>query len=96
MNLYWGDIHNHNGIGYGKGSMERSYDLARNNLDFYAFTPHGWWPDIPSAAPHHKKYHLDAFETVKQKYADIIAKANSENKDGCFTAFIAFEWHSCG
>jgi hypothetical protein len=33
---------------------------------------------------------------VKQKYADIIAKANSENKDGCFTAFIAFEWHSCG
>ena len=39
-NLYWGDIHNHNEIGKGLGTLARSYDIARSHLDFYAFTPH--------------------------------------------------------
>lgn len=47
LNLYWGEIHNHNEIGYGLGALERSYQIARNSLDFYAFTPHGWWADPP-------------------------------------------------
>ena len=25
---FWGDLHNHNGIGYGKGSLDRSYAIA--------------------------------------------------------------------
>ena len=37
--LYWGDIHNHNELGYAQVSLERSYDIARSHLDFYAFNP---------------------------------------------------------
>ena len=36
--LYWGDLHNHNAVGYAKGSLQRSIDLAREHLDFFAFT----------------------------------------------------------
>lgn len=46
--LRWGDFHNHNDIGYGAGSLERSHRIARGALlDVYAFTPHGWWHDEP-------------------------------------------------
>ena len=45
--IFWGDIHNHNQIGYAEGTMDRSFSIAENSLDFYSFTPHGWWPDIP-------------------------------------------------
>ena len=27
--LFWGDLHNHNAVGYAQGSLERSIDLAR-------------------------------------------------------------------
>ena len=47
--LYWGDLHNHHEVGYGKGSLQRSIDLARQHLDFFAFTGHAWWHDIPDA-----------------------------------------------
>ena len=43
--LYWGEIHNHNELGYAQGSLERSYDVARSHLNFYAFTPHGLHAD---------------------------------------------------
>ena len=43
--LYWGDIHNHNELGYGQGSLARSYQIARSHLDFYAFTPHAQHAD---------------------------------------------------
>lgn len=33
-NILFGDIHNHNTIGYGIGSLERSVDIARTHLDF--------------------------------------------------------------
>lgn len=36
--LFWGDLHNHNAVGYAKGSLERSIDNAREHLDFFAFT----------------------------------------------------------
>ena len=36
--LFWGDLHNHNAVGYAKGSLERSIDIAREHLDFFAFT----------------------------------------------------------
>ena len=46
-NLYWGDVHNHNAVGYAKGSLERSYDIARSHLDFFCFTGHSQWHDMP-------------------------------------------------
>jgi hypothetical protein len=41
-----GDIHNRNAHGYGVGSIERSIDVARTHLDFFAFTGHAWWHDL--------------------------------------------------
>jgi len=46
MNLYWGDIHNHNSVGQIKGSLERSYDIAMSHLDFFCFTPQSQWMDM--------------------------------------------------
>jgi hypothetical protein len=45
--LFWGDLHNHNAIGYARGSLERTYDIAREHLDFLAFTPHAQCQDMP-------------------------------------------------
>ncbi|MCD6122649.1 MAG: DUF3604 domain-containing protein [Spirochaetales bacterium] len=93
-NIFWGDLHNHNGLGIGKGSLERSYSIALNTLDFYAFTPHGWWVDIPSTDMEVKNYHLKGFDLVKKNWRKIVAKANAMNVPGSFVAFIAYEWHS--
>ena len=43
---YFGDLQNHNVIGYAQGLLERTFETARNHLDFFAFTPHGHWHDI--------------------------------------------------
>ena len=43
---YFGDLHNYNVIGYAQGSLERTFEIARNRLDFFAFTPHRNWHDI--------------------------------------------------
>ena len=48
---YYGDIHNHNGLGYGKGSLERSLEIAREHLDFFAFTGHSSWHDMVPMGP---------------------------------------------
>jgi len=44
--LYFGDLHNHNDVGYAQGALERTFEIAQSHLDFFAFTPHVWWPDI--------------------------------------------------
>ena len=88
--LFWGDIHNHNEVGVGKGSLERSYSIARSNLDFYAFTPHGWWPDITSNDPKVKEYHLKGFALVKQNWDKLVARANEMHSTGKFVSFIAY------
>ena len=44
--ILFGDIHNHNGHGYGVGSIERSIEVARTHLDFFAFTGHMQWHDM--------------------------------------------------
>ncbi|UCG31660.1 MAG: hypothetical protein JSU68_08325, partial [Phycisphaerales bacterium] len=33
--LFWGDLHNHNAVGYAKGSLRRSIEIAREHLDFF-------------------------------------------------------------
>lgn len=83
--LYWGDIHNHNELGYGQGSLERSYEIARSHLDFYAFTPHGQYAD--GHAP-------EGYEVVNESWQDIQRAAAANNDPGAFTSFLAYEWHS--
>ncbi len=95
MRFAWGDIHNHNEIGYGVGSLERSYEIARGcMLDFYAFTPHGHWPDAPHSDPKIKKYHEDGYRKVQDAWPKIIEMAEKYNKDSEFVTLPAFEWHS--
>ena len=38
--ILFGDIHNHDALGYGVGSLERSIDIAPTHLDFFAFAGH--------------------------------------------------------
>ncbi len=94
MHIYWGDIHNHNEIGYGKGSIERSFDIAENSLDFYAFTPHTWWPDLPDNDATIKQKHLDGFKKVKVNWNNIMAIALKRHCDGKFVTLLGWEWHS--
>jgi hypothetical protein len=83
--LYWGDIHNHNELGYAQGSLERSYDIARSHLDFYAFTPHGQYAD--GGVP-------DGYPVVNDNWERIQRAAAKNNTPGIFTCFLGYEWHS--
>jgi len=92
-NLYWGDLHNHNAVGYAKGSLERSIELAQEHLDFFAFTGHSSWHDMPKmpGEAHMKwvrgfKAHADHWPKTRQ----LIREANSPE----FVAFLGYEWHS--
>jgi uncharacterized protein DUF3604 len=91
----WADLHNHNAIGYGQGALDRSFEIARGMLlDAYCFTPHGLWHDRPESDAKMAEFHRTGFERVKESWADVVGKADSENVDGEFTTLLGFEWHS--
>ena len=94
MQIYWGDIHNHNEVGYGKGSLERSFDIAENSLDFYAFTPHTWWPDLPDNDAAVKQHHLNGFKKVRDNWRKVMEIARKRYRDGKFVTLPGWEWHS--
>ena len=91
--LFWGDLHNHNAVGYAKGSLERSIDLAREHLDFFAFTGHASWHDMPKMpGDRHLKW-VNGFKVHRDhwpKTRRLIEDANSDD----FVAFLGYEWHS--
>ncbi len=91
--LFWGDLHNHNAVGYAKGSLERSIELAQEHLDFFAFTGHASWHDMPKMpGDRHMKW-VRGFEVHKKhwpKTRQLIRDASSDE----FVAFLGYEWHS--
>ena len=91
--LYWGDLHNHNAVGYAKGSLQRSIDIAQEHLDFFAFTGHASWHDMPiMPADAHLKW-VDGFKVHRDHWPAtrrLIREANTE----AFTALLGYEWHS--
>lgn len=91
--LYWGDLHNHNAVGYAKGSLERSIELAQEHLDFFAFTGHSAWHDMPKMpGDRHLKW-VHGFEAHSKhwpKTRQLIREATSEE----FVALLGYEWHS--
>ncbi len=92
--LYWGDLHNHNEVGYGEGSLKRSFRLARNSMDFYAFTPHTWWPDLPEGDKNVRDKHLAGFKVVRERWDEVTEVLNSFYEEGYFVTIPAWEWHS--
>jgi hypothetical protein len=91
---FYGDIHNHNAHGYGVGSIERSVDIARGHLDFFAFTGHSSWHDMQRMEGGREMHWSKGFARLRETWPqvqDVIADAN---RDGEFCAFLGFEWHS--
>ncbi|UCC96432.1 MAG: DUF3604 domain-containing protein [Phycisphaerales bacterium] len=94
MNLYWGDIHNHNAVGYAKGSLRRSYDIASSHLDFFCFTGHSQWHDMPIMPQDKHLKWVRGFEVMKDNWGQVKALAEEYYKPGEFVSFIGYEWHS--
>ncbi len=92
--LYWGDLHNHNAVGYAKGSLERSYDIAKRHLDFFAFTPHGHWHDMPKMPQDKHLKWVKGFEVTRKHWPDVERLAAAHHQPGRFVTFVAYEWHS--
>jgi hypothetical protein len=91
--LYWGDLHNHNAVGYAKGSLQRSIDLAREHLDFFAFTGHAAWHDMPKMpGDRHMKW-VHGFEAHTNHWSKTKQMLHEANTDD-FVAFLGYEWHS--
>ncbi len=93
-NLYWGDLHNHCEVGYAKGSLERAYDIARSHLDFFCFTGHSQWHDMPIMPQNKHLKWVRGFEVMKNNWAKVKQLANSYYEPGSFAPFIGYEWHS--
>jgi hypothetical protein len=93
-NLFWGDIHNHNAVGYAKGSLERSYDIARSHLDFFCFTGHSQWHDMPKMPQNKHLKWVRGFEVMKNNWKKVKRFANEYYEPGKFVSFIGYEWHS--
>jgi len=92
--VFWGDLHNHNAVGYAKGSLERSFRIARSLLDFYAFTPHSCWHDMPKVSEAtFNKFH-SGFRTTKARWPDVLRMCAEYHEAGSFVTFPGYEWHS--
>ena len=91
--LYWGDLHNHNAVGYAKGSLERSIEIAQEHLDFFAFTGHASWHDLPKMpGDRHMKW-INGFEVHKAHWPQTRGMIREANSEG-FAALLGYEWHS--
>ena len=92
--LFWGDLHNHNAVGYAKGSLERTYDIARSHLDFLAFTPHAQWHDMPVMPNNAHDKWVKGFAVLREQWPKVQKMAAAYNQPGKFASFLAYEWHS--
>jgi hypothetical protein len=92
--ILFGDIHNHNACGYGIGSMERTVDIARSHLDFFAFTGHSSWHDMEPMEGGREEHWLKGFARLEEQWPNVQRLIADANLDGEFNAFLGFEWHS--
>jgi hypothetical protein len=92
--LYWGDLHNHNAVGYAKGSLERTYDIAQSHLDFFSFTAHSQWPDLPTMPNNAHMKWINGFHVTAKNWEQMKQIANDYYEPGKFVPLIGYEWHS--
>lgn len=92
--ILFGDIHNHNALGYGIGSLERAIDIAQTHLDFFAFTGHSSWHDMVPMEGGRESHWLKGFEKLKSGWGKVQELIADANRVPDFNAFLGFEWHS--
>ncbi|HID74655.1 MAG TPA: DUF3604 domain-containing protein [Planctomycetaceae bacterium] len=92
--LFFGDLHNHNAVGYAQGSLVRTFENARNHLDFFAFTPHGWWPDIGRYENQIENKWLRGFDVTRERWPEVLQMVRRFDDPGSFVAIAGYEWHS--
>ncbi len=91
---YFGDLHNHNVIGYAQGSLERSYRIARSHLDFFCFTPHSHWHDIKKYENSIEDKWINGFAVTHERWPEVVAMAKRYDAPGKFVTMTGYEWHS--
>ena len=92
-NNYFGDLHNHNQVGYAQGTLERSFEVARSHLDFYAFTPHSYWPDVGQYDGKIEYKWRNGFAVAKARWPDVVRLAQAFDAPGTFTTILGYERH---
>ncbi|MBI1357744.1 MAG: DUF3604 domain-containing protein [Acidobacteria bacterium] len=92
--IFWGDLHNHNAVGYAKGTLERTYEIAREHLDFLAFTPHSQWHDMPEMPNDAHMKWVNGFRVLRENWPKVQRMAKESNRAGKFVSILAYEWHS--
>ncbi len=90
---YFGDLHNHNQVGYAQGSLERSFEIARNHLDFYAFTPHSYWPDVGEYDGAITWKWRNGFHVAKARWPEVVELARRYDAPGEFATILGYERH---
>jgi len=94
LNIYFGDLHNHANSGYAKGSLRRVFEIARNHLDFFAFTPHAHWHDIRHFEGNIEDKWINGFAVTKERWPEVLKMAREFDAPGKFVAMVGYEWHS--
>ncbi len=94
MNIYWGDIHNHNAVGYAKGSLKRSFEIAREHLDFFAHAGHSQWPDMPRMPQDAHMHWVRGFKAMRRSWPDVKRLTRTWHDPGSFVTFLGWEFHS--
>ena len=82
--IFYGDIHNHNAHGYGVGSIERSVDVARTHLDFFAFTGHSSWHDMERMEGGREMHWSKGFARLRDTWPQVQQVIADANRDGAF------------
>lgn len=93
-NIYFGDVHNHNTIGYAQGSLARTFDIAHNHLDFYALTPHAHWHDMGEYEGNIERIWTNGFAVTKVRWNEVMEMNRNYHDPGSFVTIPGYEWHS--
>ena len=92
LNVYFGDLHNHNSVGYGLGSPERAFEIAKSHLDFLCFTPHAYYDT--SAQSEMMKNWTGYEKITHDRWPDVLALNREYYQPGEFVTFPGYERHS--
>jgi len=91
---YFGDLHNHNNVGYALGSLKRTFEIARDHLDFFAFTPHAWWHDIGKYDLGIEDKWINGFAVTSARWQEVLEFNRKYDEPGKFVPIAGYEWHS--